>query len=84
MLTYQDCLGMCDFSKEEIKLIASHEHISGMAAIGLAENLLHRRGGRKEIERLIQSELEHMQRISSSEEVEHMRQVFAHYLEFHD
>ena len=81
MLTYQDCLGMCDFSKDEIKLIASHEHISGMAAIGLAENLLHRRDGRKEIERLIKSELERVQCLGDAEEVARVRRMLDHYLE---
>ena len=80
MLTYKDCLGMCDFSKEEIKLIASHEHISGMAAIGLAENLLHRHGGRKEVEHLIQSELEHMQSAGRAEQTERLRRLLNHYL----
>ena len=57
MLTYLDCLGMCDFSQEEINAIAHHEHISGMQAIALAERLIHRRDGAVKLERLLLDEL---------------------------
>ena len=57
MLTYLDCLGMCDFSQDEINAIAHHEHISGMQAIALAEGLIHRRDGAVKLEQLLLDEL---------------------------
>ncbi len=53
MLSYVDILGMCDFSEEEIRAISRHAHLSGMQAIGLAETLLHRRGGAAVIRQMI-------------------------------
>ncbi len=53
MLTFHDCVGMCEFSTDEIKAIARHEHISGMAALILAEELIHQPGGAVRIQRMI-------------------------------
>lgn len=83
MLTYQDCLGMCDFSQDEINAIAHHEHISGMQAIGLAENLIHRRGGVVEIEQLLLDELETSIRRGDSEQVAALERVLMRFRNTH-
>ena len=35
MLTYEECLAMCDLSEEEIGAIAAHEHMDAMIAMAL-------------------------------------------------
>lgn len=49
MLTYEDCLGLCDLTEKEIAAIAEHEHIPGMVAIELGDYLVHTENGERKI-----------------------------------
>jgi hypothetical protein len=40
MISYEDCIGMCGLTKEEVLAIAEHEHIPEMAAAALAHYIL--------------------------------------------
>lgn len=53
MLTLQDCLGLCALTEEEILAIAEHEHLPEIAAIELAEYLIHQPDGALRIKRMI-------------------------------
>ena len=35
MLTYQDCVGMCELTEDEIRAIAEHEHLPELVALEL-------------------------------------------------
>ena len=35
MLTYQDCVGLCELSEAEIRAIAEHEHLPEVVALEL-------------------------------------------------
>ena len=45
MLTFEDCLGLCDLTEEEVLAIAEHEHLPEMAALELGNYLVHRPDG---------------------------------------
>ena len=45
MLTFDDCLGYCGLTKEEIDVIAHREKIIGLAAIAFAHNEFHTQEG---------------------------------------
>lgn len=83
MLTYKDCLAMCDFTKDEIKAIADHEHISGMAAILLAEELLHEKGGIFKIQRMILDDIEAAMEEHDRGRAGQLKQVLFHFIESH-
>ncbi len=83
MLTYKDCLEMCDFTKDEIKAIADHEHISGMAAILLAEELLHEKGGIFKIQRMIMDDLEEALEGHDCGRAGQLKEVLYHFIESH-
>ena len=36
MLTFDDCLGLCELSEEEIRAIAEHEHLPEIVALDSA------------------------------------------------
>ena len=40
MLTYEDCLGLCQLSEEEIRAIAEHEHLPEIVALELGNCLI--------------------------------------------
>ena len=40
MLTFEDCLGLCELSEEEIRAIAEHEHLPQIVALELGQYLM--------------------------------------------
>ncbi len=40
MLTFEDCLGLCELSEEEIRAIAEHEHLPQIVALELGSDLM--------------------------------------------
>ena len=48
-LGFEDCVGLCDLTEEEVLAIAEHEHIPAMAAVQLADYLVHTPGGEQRI-----------------------------------
>jgi hypothetical protein len=57
MLTFEDCLGLCDLTEEEILAIAEHEHIPEMAAVELGNYLVHEPGGEMRIKAIIRDDI---------------------------
>ncbi|MCU7817034.1 MAG: hypothetical protein KZQ81_18015 [Candidatus Thiodiazotropha sp. (ex Rostrolucina anterorostrata)] len=53
MLTYEDCVGMCDLTDEEVDAIAEHEHIPNIVAAELGNYLIHEESGILMIRRII-------------------------------
>ncbi len=40
MLTFEDCLGLCELSEEQVRAIAEHEHLPEIVALELGNFLL--------------------------------------------
>jgi hypothetical protein len=40
VLTFEDCLGLCDLTEEEIRAIAEHEHLAQIVALELGQYLM--------------------------------------------
>lgn len=57
MLTYEDCLGLCDLTEKEIAAIAEHEHIPDMVAIELGDYLVHTENGERKITTMILNDI---------------------------
>ena len=53
MLTWEDCLALCELSEDEIAAIAEHEHMTQMAAAELGNYLVHSSEGVPMIRRII-------------------------------
>lgn len=53
MLSYEDCLTLCDLSEEEVAAIVAHEHIPMMVATELANYLCHSPEGEPTIRHMI-------------------------------
>lgn len=45
MLTFEDCLGLCDLTEAEVRAIAEHQHLTEIAALELGNYLCHRADG---------------------------------------
>ena len=53
MISHEDCIAMCGLDAKQVAAIAEHEHVPEVAATALANYLLHKIGGEKEISRMI-------------------------------
>ena len=56
-LTFEDCLGLCDLSEEEVLAIAEHEHLPVMAALELGNYLAHTDAGEQRIKTMIRDDI---------------------------
>lgn len=63
MLTFDDCIGFCELSPEEIAAIAEHEHVSQIVALELGTCLMKTGQGRAEIRRFIEEDLNAARRL---------------------
>lgn len=57
MLTLEDCLALCELTREEIDAIAEHEHIPETVAMELGDYLVHTADGQKRIRRMIEDDI---------------------------
>lgn len=58
MLSYEDCLGLCDLTEEEIDAIAEHEHLPAIVAAEYANYLCRTKTGEARIKRFILDDIE--------------------------
>ncbi|MDX1605087.1 MAG: hypothetical protein R3202_02775 [Candidatus Competibacterales bacterium] len=83
MLTYQECLDMCDLTPDEIDAIARHEHIPELVAAELGNYLTHSEGGIPCLERFILEDIEEAERRGHHDQVVHLKLVLRHFIETH-
>lgn len=57
MLSFEDCLALCDLTEEEVLAIAQHEHIPEMAAVQLGSYLVHAPDGERRIKSIIRDDI---------------------------
>ena len=56
-ITRDDIIGLCSLSEPEVVAIAEHEHIPEVAAAALANYLVHKTGGIKQIRQMIADDI---------------------------
>jgi hypothetical protein len=57
MLTFDDCVALCELTEEEIAAIAEHEHLPMIVAAELGNYLIHGPDGALRIKRIILDDL---------------------------
>ena len=57
MLRLEDCLALCDLSEQEVLAVAEHEHIPEIAAVELANYLMHTPDGERCIKAMIRDDI---------------------------
>ena len=83
MLTYEDCLGLCELTEEEIEAIAEHEHLPQMAALELGNYLIHSADGVPHIKRIIIDDIEQAEQNGNTKHVLHLKLVLKHFIDTH-
>jgi hypothetical protein len=59
MITFEDCIGLCELTEDEVAAIAEHEHIPATAAAELGNYLLQAPGGTVRISEMIRDDIAH-------------------------
>lgn len=83
MLSYEDCVGLCKLTREEIAAIAEHEHLPEIVALELGNHLIATEDGIAAIKRII---LDDIGAASARGNVAHaakLRRVLRRFVETH-
>lgn len=83
MLTFEDCLGLCDLTEDEIKAIMIHEHIPEITAAEMGEYLVHLPDGPPRIRAMIRDDIEVANKRGDEKEVLRLKLVLRHFIEHH-
>ena len=83
MLTWEDCVGLCELSEDEIRAIAAHEHIPEIIAVELGNYLVHRPGGATAIRRMILDDLKVARTAGDRMGELRLKAVLRHFVEHH-
>ena len=83
MLTYEDCLGLCDLTEEEVDAIAEHEHIPDIVAAELGNYLVHEEPGIRKIRRIILDDIETAEQKGDKEHALVLKLTLRHFVETH-
>jgi len=82
MLTWEDCLALCELDEDVIDAIAEHEHIPEMAALELGDYLVHHEDGVPRIRRMILDDIENAQAACNETHVAELKRTLAHFVAY--
>jgi len=83
MLTYEDCVSLCDLDPEEIDAIAEHEHIPEIVAAAMGNYLVHSDDGEPCIRSLILDDMARYRETGDKEREEQLLLVLKHFIATH-
>ena len=83
MLSYEDCLGLCALSEEEIEAIARHERIPMIVAAELGDYLCHSPQGEPMIRRIILDDIAEAEAAGDAEEMLKLKALLRHFVQTH-
>lgn len=83
MISIQDCIDMCDLSREEVDAIAEHEHIPEIAAAALADYLMHLPKGPARVRQMIRDDIRHAIRAGDARHARVLIGALHHFLTEH-
>jgi len=82
MLTYNECLDMCDLTADEVDAIAEHEHMDPMIALALGQYLINHQGESK-IKRIILDDIAKARRDRNHSHEAMLQRVLEHFIATH-
>jgi len=83
MLTFEDCLGLCELNEDEILAIAEHEHIPEIIAIEMAEYIIRLPDGIPIVKKIILEDIDHAQKHGNHEHAKCLNLVLKHFVVTH-
>jgi hypothetical protein len=83
MLTFDDCLALCELTEEEIAAIAEHEHLSMIVAAELGNYLIQAPDGALRVKRIILDDMMVADRAGDNGRALTLKLVLRHFVERH-
>lgn len=83
MLTYQDCVGLCELTEDEIRAIAEHEHLPEVVALELGQYLVQSSGGQRRIRRMILDDIAAAETAGHAKDVLRLKATMQHFIDTH-
>jgi hypothetical protein len=83
MLTFEDCLALCELTEEEVDAIAEHEQLSETVAVELGSYLIQGPDGQLLIQRMIVDDIEAARRRGDVARAAHLKQTLRRFIEGH-
>lgn len=83
MITYEDCLELCDLTQDQINAIAEHEHMDRLQALAAGDHLVHTKGGETTIRRMIIDDIRHARRLGQHRHEVQLRQTLTQFIKTH-
>lgn len=83
MLTYEDCVGLCKLTLEEIAAIAEHEHVPDIVALEFGHYLIETEDGVPAIKRIIVDDIDDALARGDEARAARLRLVLCRFVEGH-
>jgi hypothetical protein len=83
MLTFEDCIALCELTDEEVAAIAEHEHLPMTVAAELGNYLIHGADGAPRIKRMIVDDIAAAERRGDRRHTLALKLVLRHFVEHH-
>ena len=83
MLTFEDCLALCELTEDEVDAIAEHEQLSETVAVELGSYLIQGPDGQLLIQRMIVDDIEAARRRGDIARAAHLKQTLRRFIEGH-
>ncbi len=83
MLTFEDCLSLCDLTEDEVDAIAEHEHMAETPALELGGYLVQSPDGEVTIQRMIMDDIRAAQERGDFAHSAKLKRTLRHFVETH-
>jgi hypothetical protein len=83
MLTFDDCVALCELTEQEIAAIAEHEHLPMIVAAELGSYLIQGPDGALRVKRIILDDMLAADRVGDSTHALTLKLVLRHFVERH-
>ena len=83
MVTYEDCLGLCELSEEEIRAIAEHEHVPEIVALEFGNYLLRGPDGGLRVSRIVIDDIRAAEQRGDLVRAAQLKKCLRHFIEEH-
>ena len=83
MLTFEDCLGLCELSEEEIRAIAEHEHVPEIVALEFGSYLMRGPDGEVLISHIVIDDIRNAEQRGDLVHAAQLKKCLRHFIEQH-
>lgn len=83
MLTFDDCLGLCALTEEEVRAIALHEHLPEIVALELGDCLIRTPGGEFLVSHMVIDTIQDAERRGDRARAVLLKTTLRHFIEGH-